>query len=67
MKLNRTRTLLVLTVAAISVASDRSDCARKSGFQREGLCRRRRQRPDQVLEWNQIFIETLIATNTPNS
>ena len=24
-------------------------------------------RPDQVLEWNQIFIETLIATNTPNS
>ena len=23
--------------------------------------------PDQVLEWNQIFIETLIATNTPNS
>jgi hypothetical protein len=25
------------------------------------------QHPDQVLEWNQIFIETLIATNTPNS
>ena len=23
--------------------------------------------PDQVLEWNQIFIETLIATNTANS
>ena len=23
--------------------------------------------PDQVLEWNQIFIETLVATNTPNS
>ena len=23
--------------------------------------------PDQVLEWNQIFVETLIATNTPNS
>jgi hypothetical protein len=23
--------------------------------------------PDQVLEWNEIFIETLIATNTPNS
>ena len=22
---------------------------------------------DQVLEWNQIFIDTLIATNTPNS
>ena len=23
--------------------------------------------PNQVLEWNQIFIDTLIATNTPNS
>jgi hypothetical protein len=23
--------------------------------------------PDQVLEWNQIFVETLIATNTANS
>jgi hypothetical protein len=27
----------------------------------------REENPDQVLEWNQIFIETLIATNTPNS
>jgi len=25
------------------------------------------QHPDQVLEWNQIFVETLIATSTPNS
>src|SRR5215207_8037848 len=25
------------------------------------------QRPDQVLEWNRIFVDTLIATNTPNS
>ena len=25
------------------------------------------QHPDQVLEWNQIFIDTLLATNTPNS
>ena len=25
------------------------------------------QHPNQVLEWNQIFIETLIATNTANS
>jgi hypothetical protein len=25
------------------------------------------QHPDQVLEWNQIFIDTLISTNTPNS
>ena len=26
-----------------------------------------REAPDQVLEWNQIFIDTLTATNTPNS
>jgi membrane-associated phospholipid phosphatase len=25
------------------------------------------EQPNQVLDWNQIFIETLIATNTPNS
>src|SRR5262245_55133674 len=25
------------------------------------------ENPDQVLEWNQIFIDTLIATNTANS
>src|SRR5688500_5132789 len=25
------------------------------------------QHPDQVLEWNQIFVETLIAASTPNS
>jgi hypothetical protein len=25
------------------------------------------EKPNQVLEWNQIFIDTLIATNTPNS
>ncbi len=25
------------------------------------------ENPNQVLEWNQIFIDTLIATNTPNS
>ena len=25
------------------------------------------QRPNQVLEWNEIFVETLIATNTANS
>jgi hypothetical protein len=25
------------------------------------------EEPDQVLEWNQVFIETLIATNTANS
>jgi hypothetical protein len=27
----------------------------------------RTENPDQVLEWNQIFIDTLVATNTANS
>jgi hypothetical protein len=31
------------------------------------LSRASEAHPDQVLEWNQIFVETLIATNTPNS
>jgi hypothetical protein len=30
-------------------------------------CNRGNEDPDQVLEWNQIFIDTLIATNTANS
>jgi hypothetical protein len=25
------------------------------------------ERPNQVLDWNQIFVDTLIATNTANS
>ena len=25
------------------------------------------ENPNQVLDWNQVFIDTLIATNTPNS
>ena len=30
-------------------------------------CLGQTENPDQVLEWNQIFIDTLIATNTANS
>ena len=28
---------------------------------------RSHENPDQVLEWNQILVDTLVATNTPNS
>src|SRR5687767_15415108 len=31
------------------------------------LCLGSDDNPDQVLEWNQIFIDTLVATNTANS
>jgi hypothetical protein len=65
-KHKRTRALLVLiavttsfaTTAAIALGSPDS-AARVS--EASG------QHPDQVLEWNQILIETLIATSTPNS
>jgi hypothetical protein len=66
MKLTRTRALLVLIAVATSVAATAaialgSPASGASGSQTS------EQQPDQVLEWNQIFVETLIATNTPNS
>jgi hypothetical protein len=42
-----------------ALASDRVESARDSLASEP--------HPDQVLDWNQIFIDTLIATNTPNS
>ena len=60
MKLNRTRLLLVLIAVATSVASTAASSGARDSEASE-------QHPNQVLEWNQIFIETLIATNTPNS
>jgi hypothetical protein len=70
MKLNRRRALLVTialattiaAVAAIALGSPASGgVTSASGSQVS------EQHPDQVLEWNQIFIETLVATNTRNS
>jgi hypothetical protein len=66
MTLNRTRTLLVLIAAAISVAATAA-IALGSPASSARVSQASGQHPDQVLEWNQIFIETLIATNTPNS
>src|SRR5437868_9789199 len=47
-------------VAATAVAS-------ALGLSSSTLCLAESERPNQVLEWNQIFIDTLIATNTANS
>jgi hypothetical protein len=49
--------LLLFTLAQI-------DSQPATGLVADGLLR---EPPDQVLEWNQLFIDTLIATNTPNS
>src|SRR5262249_34978929 len=32
-----------------------------------GSAEEEEENPDQVLEWNQIFIDTLVATSTPNA
>ena len=60
MKLNRTRVLLVLIAVATAVAATAASSGARVSEESE-------QHPNQVLDWNQIFIETLIATNTPNS
>jgi hypothetical protein len=66
MKLNRTRALLVLIAVAISVATTAAIALGSPGSGAR-VSQASGQHPDQVLEWNQILIETLIATNTPNS
>jgi hypothetical protein len=66
MKRHRKRALLVLIVVATSVAAT---AAIALGSPNAGakVSQASEQHPDQVLEWNQIFTETLIATSTPNS
>lgn len=66
LKLNCTRALLVLIALATSFATT---AATALGSPSSGarVSQASEQHPNQVLEWNQIFIETLIATNTANS
>ena len=66
MKLNCTRTLLVLIAVATSAAATAAIALGSPGSGAR-VSQPSEQYPNQVLEWNQIFIETLIATNTPNS
>ena len=66
LKLNRTRALLVLIALATSFATTAAT-ALGSPSSRARVSQASEQHPDQVLEWNQIFVDTLIATNTANS
>lgn len=60
MRVNRARILLVLIAVATAVGATATTSGARISEESE-------QHANQVLEWNQIFIETLIATNTPNS
>lgn len=67
MKLNRRRAVLVILAVATSVAAAAAIALASPGTTSAKVAQASEQHPDQVLEWNQIFIDTLIATNTPNS
>ena len=64
--LKRTPALLVLIAVATSVAATAAIALGSPGSGAR-VSQTSGQHPDQVLDWNQIFVETLIATNTPNS
>jgi hypothetical protein len=66
MKLKRTCALLVLIVVATSVAATAA-IALGSPSANARVSQASEHHPDQILDWNQIFVETLIATSTPNS
>jgi hypothetical protein len=66
MKLTHTRALLVGIAVVMSVAATAATSLGSTGSTAT-LSRSSEQPPNQVLEWNQIFVETLVATNTPNS
>src|SRR5215211_5642015 len=66
MKRHRVRALFVLIAVATSVAATAA-IALGSPSADARVSQASEEHPDQVLEWNQIFIETLIATTTPNS
>jgi membrane-associated phospholipid phosphatase len=67
MKLNRTRALLVLIAVATSVAATAAIALASPGTTSAKVSEASELHPDQVLEWNQIFTDTLVATNTRNS
>ena len=68
--------LAIFAIAAAALATPSSnfstvpiskDLATGSSLSEASVSQALEQHPDQVLEWNQIFIDTLIDTNTPNS
>jgi hypothetical protein len=67
MKLNRRRAVLVILAVAISVAAAAAIALASPGTASARVAQESEQHPNQVLEWNQIFVDTLVATNTRNS
>ena len=64
-KLKRTPALLVLIAVTTSFAAT-AGIALGSPGSGARVSQTSGQHPNQVLDWSQIFVETLIATNTPN-
>ena len=60
MKCNRCRPTLLISVVGVALVA----CAGVEAAQRFS---EESGRVNEVLEWNQLFVDTLIATNTPNS
>lgn len=61
------RRLVVAATGIAVLAAAAAATALGSPASRVTISQAWEQSPDQVLEWNQIFIETLVATNTSNS
>jgi hypothetical protein len=61
--------IAILGVAAASTAGLGTGSVARASAEVEGarVSQASEQHPNQVLEWNQTFIDTLIATNTANS
>ena len=57
----------VAAPATIALGSAGSAALASDAVGRARVSQTSEEHPDQVLEWNQIFIDTLIGTNAPNS
>ena len=64
MNLHR-RLVIVIGIAIVGAAAAAIALASPGAGARSSQVSERH--PNQVLEWNQIFVETLVATSTPNS
>ena len=65
--MNLRRRLVVAATGIAVLAAAAAAIAPSSPGSSASASRASQQHTNQVLEWNQIFIETLIATSTPNS
>jgi hypothetical protein len=65
--MNLHRRLVIVATGIAIVAAASAAIALGSPGSAASVSHTSEQPPDQILDWNQIFTETLIATNTPNS